>query len=128
MTIPVWPETLPHLIVAGSFRILQPSRPPYATEFDDGPQRGRRSTTLPVTRVGFNLSFSQSEFSAFVAFWRDALVDGTQAFTMPIWVTARTYADHEVKFDQQNPWSTAGGKSGLIVEPSVVLDVTEWGG
>jgi hypothetical protein len=130
MAIAEWPATVPHYIVRGSFQLIAPSRPAHRTPFEDGPKRGRRSTTKNIATVGFDLSLTPAEFQAFVAFERDDLIDGTLPFTMPVLLAAQTYGVRTCRMapagDDGPAYRAAGGR-GPFTAVSLVLDVEDWG-
>jgi hypothetical protein len=124
-----WPSDVPYQIVRGSFRLLAPSRPPDRTEFEDGPRRGRRTTTKNIATIGFDLALLPAELTAFMLFERDDLVDGTQPFTMMVRVASGTYAERSVKIvppGGDGPSYVAAAADGLLTKVSLVLDVEDY--
>jgi hypothetical protein len=128
MAIATWPTGVPHQIVKGSFRLIAPSRPPKRTEFEDGPKRGRRSSTKNIATIGFDLALMPDELQTFMRFERDDLIDGTLPFTMPVRVAGGTYEDRTVNIVGQNDDAsyTAAGGVGLLTTVSIVLDVEDY--
>jgi hypothetical protein len=128
MTIAAWPSGVPYQIVKGSFRLIAPARPPKRTDFEDGPKRGRRSSTKNIATIGFDLALMPDELTTFMLFERDDLIDGTLPFTMPVRVAGGSYAERTVEFVGQNDDAsyTAAGGVGLLTTVSIVLDVEDY--
>lgn len=123
-----WPSELPHFIVKDSFRLVRPARPSHRTEFEDGPQRGRRSSSKNIATIAIELSFTGAEFQQWVAFERDELIDGTLPFVMPVWLAAGTYDDRTVHIVAQGDGASYSTTSRFpFTQVGLLLDVEDWG-
>lgn len=116
-----WPAGVPSRPKVGAQQAV-PFREPYATDFEDGNTRRRRSTSRNVASLSFQIQMTAAQFSTFKVWVRDALVDGTLPFTMPVW-TGSSYADRTCSFTQAYGDTQVGGQDHMV---SVNLDVEDW--
>ncbi|MEJ0012786.1 MAG: hypothetical protein WDM94_09210 [Bauldia sp.] len=121
MTI-AWPAGVTYNIVRGSLRLVAPSRAPWRTEMEDGPKRGRRSSTKNIATITFDLSLADDELRTFMLFERDDLVDGTLPFTMSLLVAGGGYETRTVAMTEQ--YRTARGRD-RHTTVSLTLDVLD---
>jgi hypothetical protein len=89
-----WPDGVPYQTRVGTWQLTKPFRDPYRTQFDDGAQRARRSSSRNIASISFSIiPMTIDEFELFKAWVRDDLVDGTlpDGFLMSVF-TGSTYA------------------------------------
>ncbi|MFC4172632.1 hypothetical protein ACFOYU_11265 [Microvirga sp. GCM10011540] len=85
MALPAWPEGLNYKPLVSSFRVLEATRPPVWTEFEDGPPLARRSGLANRARLAYAIHFKTwAEFNTFRQFHKVTLADGSSRFTMPV--------------------------------------------
>ena len=120
----LWPSVVPYAPRANSLRVQEPFRAPNTTDFEDGPQRARRSTTLNIVVVQFVIKMENDEFDLFKLWVRDDLVDGTLPFDMLVW-TGSDYETKTCKFKQPRPYTDDPGR-GIRHQVTVSLDVENY--
>ena len=118
-----WPENVPHAPLAGSFQGT-PFKAPNATEFEDGPERARRRSTLRVATLRFAIRMSNAEFDTFHAWVKNTLVDGTLPFTMSVW-RGGGYVTKTCRFARGEPPTDDPGQ-GLRHRVGVVISVEDY--
>lgn len=116
-----WPATVPHKPDDDSLKGTG-FRPPLATEFDDGNQRRRRSSTKNIARVEMTIDMSNAQFLTFKSWVRDTLVDGTLPFSMPVF-TGVDYQDRVCAFAEQYQFAPAGWGRQTV---SLSLDIEDY--
>lgn len=126
MALAPWPEGLPYKPLVSSFRVLEATRPPLWTEFEDGPPLGRRSGVGARSRLAYAIRFKTwSEFDTFRQFHKTTLADGSARFTMPVYTpgAANCFPTRTVMIDNGAFNAEPSGR-GFIV--SFVLIVFDW--
>lgn len=87
MALPVWPGTVPSRPVLGSVSVQSPYPDAVVTEFEDGPPRMRRQSHTGICKLSYQLKLSTAaEMTAFDAFTRNTLGNGTSHFMMDVWL------------------------------------------
>lgn len=119
----VWPVDVPHVPLAGSFQGA-PYRAPDATEFEDGPTRARRPSTLRIATLRFAIRMSNAQFDTFHTWVKDVLVDGTLPFTMPVW-RGGGFVTKVCRFARGGPFADDPGQ-GLRHRVSISIDVEDY--
>lgn len=119
-----WPSEVPYAPRANSMRVTEPFRAPLATDFENGPSRGRRASTLNVAVVQFSIKMENDEFDLFKLWVRDALIDGTLPFDMRIW-TGSDYEFRTCKFKLPRPYTDDPGR-GIRHVVGVTLEVENY--
>ncbi|WP_297105131.1 hypothetical protein [uncultured Devosia sp.] len=118
-----WPADVPHTPIAGSFQGT-PFRAADATEFEDGPARARRRSTLRIATLRFAIRMSNAQFDAFHLWVNEVLIDGTLPFYMPVW-RGGGFVTKLCRFTRGEPFSDDPGQ-GLRHRVSVSLDVEDY--
>lgn len=93
MTTPVYPTNLP--MPSGFSSVPTPQE--VASENTEGPRQVRRRTRVPASTVDVSWSFFGSDYSDFVAWYRDTLLFGTKWFQISL-PSAAGVVTHVVKF------------------------------
>jgi len=124
MALPSWPVGLPYQPILDSFRVLEATRPPKWTEFEDGPPLGRKSGLGRRAKLAYKLPFDTNEYDAFRTFHEVTLADGTARFTMPVYVMAsKSYVDRTVMIEKGEVQTDTFG---LGFATSFTLIVFDW--
>jgi len=85
MAVPAWPAGLNHKPLTSSFRVLEATRPPVVSEFEDGPPLMRRAGIGNRAKLAYAIHFKTwAEFNTFRQFHKVTLADGSSRFTMPV--------------------------------------------
>jgi hypothetical protein len=125
MALVAYPAGLTYKPDLNAFRVLEAHRKGRWSEFEDGPPLGRRSGFGRRARLAYRIPFRTSaEYDRFKAFVEFDLADGTQRFTMPVWVPkTNTYVVKTVMIEEgehtADPW-------GLGFTAIFVLIVFDW--
>lgn len=89
MALASWPSGLNYEPLLESFKVVEATRPPVWTEFEDGPPLARRSGLGRRAKLAYRIVFvSPAEYEQFRQFHEVTLADGTMRFTMPVYVPA----------------------------------------
>jgi len=124
MALPSWPAGLNYKPLSSSFRVLEATRPPVVTEFEDGPPLMRRSGLSQRAKLAYAIRFkTAAEYNTFRLFHRDTLVDGTSRFTMPVHTPgAGCYPDKTVMIDGGAVAAEPSGKDFIVSFALIVFD------
>lgn len=118
-----WPDAVPHKAIVGSFKLIEPWRANDATDFDEGPQRLRPSSSMEIAQIQFTVRMTPVEFLVFKAWAKDDLVKGTLAFTMSVW-TGGGYEARTCHLVGGTYGADPG--DGLATDVSLTLDVEDY--
>lgn len=91
-----YPEDLPRGLYAG--RSYQLVNPLVRSELQSGRARQRRRFTNVPEGAQISWLFNSAESRAFIAWWRDALADGSLWFECPLDHPGRGYQDYTCRF------------------------------
>lgn len=116
-----WPVSVPYKPAADSMK-GNGFRRPLMTDFEDGNQRRRRSSTKNIARIEMRIDMSYAQFLTFKVWVRDTLVDGTLAFTMPVF-NGSAYQGRTCSFAEQYQFAPAGWDRHAV---SFSLDVEDY--
>jgi hypothetical protein len=125
MALPVYPAGLEYKPSLDAFRVLEATRPPVWTEFEDGPPLGRRSGIGRRAKLAYRIVFEEmADFDRFRVFFEVDLADGTMRFTMPVFVPATgSYVTRTVMIEQGQ---MSADPFGLGMAVSFTLNVFDW--
>lgn len=91
-----YPEGLPLGLHSGrSYQLVSPLQ---RSDLDSGRARQRRRFTSVPEGASVSWLFSSVQVRAFISWWRDALIDGSQWFEMPLDHPALGLTDYTARF------------------------------
>ena len=123
MSVPVWPGTVPHRPLRGSWRPGAPEGMTARRDMEDGPPLSRRKRLGEWTDVQPVIRMTAAELGAFRTFWRVTLNMGAITADMPVWIaSAAAYQTRRVCIEgfTQTP---AGGTQTLVALDMKVRDL-----
>lgn len=83
MTLPVWPETVPHAPLTSSAQFVS-HQAPLKTEMNSGDVRMRKRFTKRISPVQFTIKMTSAQVETLRTFVYDDLSEGSSKFTMPV--------------------------------------------
>ena len=83
MPTPVWPASVRYRPARDPYDVRQRFAPPIVSEPESGPVRMRATTTSIWSKVSYQISMPNAEFTTLDAFVRVDLVQATLRFMMP---------------------------------------------
>jgi hypothetical protein len=92
----LYPESLPRGLHNG--RTYQTVSPLQRSELNSGRARQRRRFTSVPTMASISWIFNSAQAQAFEAWWRDALIDGSQWFECPLETPLGYSTDYVARF------------------------------